>query len=252
MSKKWMAALAVPALAVTGVSVASAQTADEDITTEDSTTEEHGHRGPRLFGAVAEAMGIEASELKDALESGQTVADVAAANGVDIDQIIADLVAEAQVRADENGFENFDAAQLTERLTAAANGEGDFGRRGPGHHRGARGSSEAVETLLGLEGEDIRDALREGQTLAEVAEGQGVSLDDLVSTIVDDIENRIEESGRELPDDFSVEDLEERITERVTSERPERGERGRRGGPRGFGPGGQNGGADTEAESTGV
>ncbi len=225
MSKKWMAALAVPALAVTGVSVASAQTADEDTTAEDSTTEEsgcRGHRGPKLFGAVAEAIGIESSELKDAVMNGQTVAEVAAENGADIDQIIADLVAEAQARADEAGKENFDAEALTERLTAAANGEGDFRRRGPGHHRGLRGSSEAVESLLGLEGDEIRDALREGQTLADVAEGQGVSLEDLVSTIVDDIENRIEESGRELPDDFSIEDLEERITERVTSERPAR------------------------------
>ncbi|MDG2112593.1 MAG: hypothetical protein P8N02_08285, partial [Actinomycetota bacterium] len=171
----------------------------------------------------------------------------------DTDQVIADMVAEAQTKADEAGRENFDAAALTERLTAVVNGEVELGGRGgPGGHHGRRGpggASEAVETLLGLEGSEIKDALSEGQTLAEVAADQGVSLDELVSTIVDDIETRIAESGREVPEDFSTEDLEERVTERVTSERPE-GE-GRRGHGR-HGPGGPRGGPadDAPADTT--
>lgn len=254
MSKKWMAALAVPVLAVTGVGVASAQTADDDVSTDDDTTDaaEHQHRGRRGgrgVGRIAEAIGIEPQTLKDAVDAGQTIAEVAADNGVDIDSVIADMVSAAQTRADEAGRDDFDADALTERLTAVVNGEVDLsergGRRGPG--RGLRGSSEAVETLLGLEVQEIKAALQAGQTLAEVAEEQGVSLDDLVSTIVSDIETRIAESDRELPEDFNTEDLTDRVTDRVTSERPERPERGRRGPA---GPGGFNGGGPEVAEAT--
>lgn len=242
--KKWIAALAVPALAVTGVGVASAQTAETPDDTDGSTTEEsnegrRGRRGGRALGAMAEAIGIEASELKDAVQSGQTVADVATANGADIDQVIADIVADAQTRADEAGRENFDAAELTERLTAAANGEVDFsnkGRRGGG----LRGSSEAVQELLGLERDEIRSALSDGGTLADVAAGQGVSLEELVSTIVDDVEDRLSESDNGLPEDFDSTALAERVETKVTTER----EPGERRGPRG------PGGPPADAEST--
>ena len=242
--KKWLAAFAVPALTVAGVGVASAQTAEEDTTTdgaEQSDEGRRGRRGGRAFGALADAIGIDASALKDAVKAGQTVAEVAAENGADIDAIIADVVAEAQAKADEAGRDDFDPAALTERLTAAVNGEGNFGRGHRGH-RGLRGSSDAVQELLGLEREEIRAALSEGGTLADVAAGQGVTLEDLVSTIVDDIETRLVESERGLPENFDAEALADRVEEKVTTER-EPGQR------RGFrGPQAD----DAEAETTGV
>lgn len=247
--KRWFAALAVPVLAVSGVGVASAQTADTDgdtdATTGEPDDERRGRRGGRAFGAVAEAIGIEASALKDAVKAGQTVAEVAAANGADIDQIIAGIVADAQARADEAGRDDFDAAALSERLTSAANGEGDFGRRGHRGRGGLRGSGEAVQELLGLERSEIKASLADGGTLADVAAEQGVTLDELVSTIVDDIETRLSESDRGLPEDFDAEALSERVTEKVTTEREPGERRGRRGAPR-FGD------ADAPAETTGV
>ena len=200
MSKKWMAALAVPVLAVTGVGVASAQSADDDIA-DDATSdaeaahagqhERDGRRGPRPLMRMAEAIGIESEDLREALESGQTLAEIAEENGADIDQIIEDMVAEVAARAEEQGHDDFDAERLSERLTELANRSIDPSDRRPGPGHRPRGASEAVEELLGLEGDEIRDALRGGQTLAEIAEEQGVSLDELVSTIVDDIETRM-------------------------------------------------------------
>jgi hypothetical protein len=253
MSKKWMAALAVPVLAVTGVGVASAQSADDDIA-DDATSdaeaahagqhERDGRRGPRPLMRMAEAIGIESEDLREALESGQTLAEIAEENGADIDQIIEDMVAEVAARAEEQGHDDFDAERLSERLTELANRSIDPSDRRPGPGHRPRGASEAVEELLGLEGDEIRDALRGGQTLAEIAEEQGVSLDELVSTIVDDIETRMAESERGLPDDFDEDELTERVTERVTSEFSGPGHRRGPGhhGPRGFGgPGGPSG-----------
>jgi len=108
--------------------------------------EGRGHgRGLRLgFDAAAEAIGIEPSALLEALRDGQTMAEVAEANGVAVADVVAAMVAEAnehlaeavadgritQEQADER------AATLEERITERVNGE--FEPRGPGGRFGHR------------------------------------------------------------------------------------------------------------------
>jgi len=91
-----------------------------------------GHRGPGMDGeVVAGLLGIEADELRDALRDGQSIADLATANGVDVQTVIDALVAEAQGHLDlavENGRLTEDeaaekAADLEARITARVNGE---------------------------------------------------------------------------------------------------------------------------------
>jgi hypothetical protein len=234
-NKKWLAAFALPIAVIGGAGVASAQTGDE--APEDSTVTEEGqrpegrrgHRGSGLRG-LSEALDLEGSEIRELIEGGQTVAEIAADQGVDIDAFIAAQVAKAQAHADENGKEDFDAAALTERLTAMANGAVQLG----GGHRGPKGPSDAVQELLGLDGAAIKAA------------GQGVSTDDLVSTIIDDIEDRMVASDREVPEDFDIADLTQRVTDRVNGEGPERpeGHQGRRG------PGGPGAGPNADAPAT--
>lgn len=99
--------------------------------------ERHGHpgghrRGPGMDGeVVAELLGIDADELRSALRDGQSIADLAAANGVDVQTVVDALVAEAQGYLDlavENGRLTEEeaaekAADLEERITARVNGE---------------------------------------------------------------------------------------------------------------------------------
>jgi hypothetical protein len=102
-----------------------------------------GHFGPRpSFEAAAEAIGIEVEDLRTALADGQTIAEVAEANGVAVEDVIAAMVAEAQEhlaeavadgrieqdRADEIG------ADLEARITDLVNGELEL--RGPGMGHG--------------------------------------------------------------------------------------------------------------------
>ena len=62
----------------------------------------HRHRGGGFGGerltTVAEVLGIEESALIDALRDGQTIAEVAAAQGVDVQDVIDALVADATER----------------------------------------------------------------------------------------------------------------------------------------------------------
>jgi hypothetical protein len=102
-----------------------------------------GHRGPDL-DAAAEALGLTADEVRGALQDGTSLADLAAAEGVDPQVVIDALVGSMSERLDEAvaaGMltqEEADAreAEAVERITAMVNGElpagGPGGPRGPG------------------------------------------------------------------------------------------------------------------------
>lgn len=107
-----------------------------------------GHGGRAFDGTVvADALGITADELRTALQDGQSIADVAAAQGVDVQVVIDALVAEAETRiaqgVTDGRFtqEEADAklTELTDRITERVNQTGGFGRggHGPGHMGGA-------------------------------------------------------------------------------------------------------------------
>lgn len=107
------------------------------------------------------------------------------------------------------------------------------GGRGHGGPGGGRDLSAAA-TALGVTQDELRAALREGRTLAQVAEDEGVAVDTLVQALAEAARARIAQAvtdGRltQAQADERLADLTARITERVTSSRPERG--GRHGGP---------------------
>ncbi|WP_225752781.1 hypothetical protein [Actinotalea sp. Marseille-Q4924] len=131
-----------------------------------------------------------------------------------------------------------DAAQADAVAEALAD---EMGPRGGAGH-GMRGANlDAAAEALGLTTDELRDALADGSTLADVADAQGVAVDDLVAALVAAAEARIDDAvadGRIDAEEASElkAGLTERITERVESGTPvgggHHGERG----------GGQNGG----------
>ena len=110
-----------------------------------------GRRGGPGLEAAASALGIEASELRTALEDGQTIAEVAASEGVDVQTVIDALVADMQSHLDEavaNGRLTQDQADemkanATERATALVNGERPEPGDGPPPGMGAPESSSS-------------------------------------------------------------------------------------------------------------
>ncbi|MEZ5239064.1 MAG: hypothetical protein R2716_08960 [Microthrixaceae bacterium] len=89
----------------------------------------HGPRGGQGLEAAAEAIGVERSDLMDALRDGSTIAEVAEANGVDAQTVIDAMVAEAEQHIAE-GLENGRLTEeraaeirdgLTERITELVN-----------------------------------------------------------------------------------------------------------------------------------
>jgi uncharacterized protein (DUF433 family) len=116
-----------------------------------------GGRGPGGFGGgerldnLAEVLGVEVDALRESLADGMTIAEVAEANGVDVQTVIDALVSAAEARIDEavaadrlsaeDGEER--KAELAERISDFVNNTGDHllgggrfggprGNRGPG------------------------------------------------------------------------------------------------------------------------
>jgi uncharacterized protein (DUF433 family) len=153
-----------------------------------------------LLEVVAGALEMTVDELRDALADGQTIADLAEAKGVALEDI-ADAMVAAQTehlqQAVEDGRltqEEADAklaemeADILERLES---GEfaGPGGPGGPGMPGGPRGehfgaSLDVVAEALGMTVDELRDALADGQTIADLAEAKGVALEDVAAALV--------------------------------------------------------------------
>ena len=110
-------------------------------------------------------------------------------------------------------------------------GPGDHGRFGGpgglGHHGPVRVATEAVTDLLGLEPEELFDQLRDGATLAEVAEANGVDRRELVDTLVAEAREHLDEAVEDGRIDAAgaaerAAELEDRVSEMIDRTGPAR------------------------------
>jgi hypothetical protein len=189
-----------------------------------------------ILNDAAEQLGVEPSELSDALEDAYKAR------------------VDAAVAAGELTQEEGDA--LKERIDSGELPLLGFHRGGPhGHHGPLHGNFDAAAAYLGLTEAELREQLEDGQTLAEIAEAEGKSVDGLEQALIDaageDIAAAVE-AGRltqEQADEILAE-LPERIDDVVNGTFPP-------GGPgHHHGPGDDNGPpanerpADTDSTTT--
>ncbi|MCU1379407.1 MAG: hypothetical protein JWN29_2390 [Acidimicrobiales bacterium] len=143
-----------------------------------------------VLTTAATALGITPAELRTALESGKTIAQVAKDKGVDVQKVIDALVAQAKQRLQQA------EANLPSRITDMVNGTlplrgGHSGERGRGGIRA--GLSEAA-TALGMTEADLGAALKSGKTIAQVAQDKGVDVQKVVDALVSAGSARIDET----------------------------------------------------------
>jgi len=156
---------AVLAATIIGGGVGTAAAADDVVDSAEVTEGEHqkgeGHKGRsgrvgRVFNTAADAIGIATDELRAELRDGATIASVAEANDVDVDAVVADIVAsveerfDAKVEAGDLTAEQADEklGTIEERITNRVNGiesdRDEDGKRRRGH-RGNRGNGADTE-----------------------------------------------------------------------------------------------------------
>ena len=125
------------------------------------------------------------------------------------------------------------ADKVVERLLAdrpvgrGPGGHGPGGHGGPGGPGGGWFGGEAAATALGISVDDLRTELRDGASIAQVAEEKGVAIDTVIAAIVAERTETIEakvtagDLTREEADE-KLADLTERVTEQVNATRAER------------------------------
>lgn len=138
-----------------------------------ATTGSPSEEADAVIDSAAEKLGVTSDELSDALRDAlKERVDAAVAGG----------------RLDEDR-----AAELKERIDS-----GDVPLLGLGHPHGPPVGLDAAAYYLGLTDEQLRAELSDGNTLAEIAEAQGKSVDSLVDALVE--AGGDEERVRELVD----------------------------------------------------
>jgi len=198
--------------------------AQEAGTGTDAEEEPRAGRHADLFEAAAEALGMTTDELRAELQGGRTIAEVAAERDVDVDTVIAAVVAAGE---DEH----------VERVTAFVNGEHREHRGGHRHHAHGIGMGlDVAAEALGMTTDELREALSaDGATLASVAEAEGVDVQVVIDALVAEAQEHLAqavEDGHLTQEeaDEKAADIEARITDLVNDERPD-------GPPFGRGPG---------------
>ena len=181
-------------LSAVGLDVASVGTAQLA-----SIQSQHNRSHPAM-DAAAKLLGMSSSDLRTALQSGQSLASIASSKGVSQDALVGAMSTAIQeanpaITADQASKVATAIATRTHSAsgtppsgtapaasTAATETSGPH-RHGHHRHRAMGVAMDAAAKALGTTAGVLVSSLQNGQSLASIASAKGVSQDDLVKTI---------------------------------------------------------------------
>jgi predicted DNA-binding protein YlxM (UPF0122 family) len=174
-----------------------------------------GWGGPwDMLETVAEVLGLTSEDLRSEFEGGKTLGEVAEAQGVDTQAIVdavhaqmAEMLQEAvddgrltQEQADRilESLADFDGERLQGLMMPFGPGPGMRGDFGTGRGWwGPWGGLDAAAEVLGMDTDELMAELREGKTLAEIAEEKGVGLQTVKDAMIAQMEQALQEAEDE-------------------------------------------------------
>ena len=194
--------------------------------------------GGKNVAAIASVLKLTEAELKTQVQSGQTLAQIATAQGVSVQSVIAVLVADMQVHiAGEVTSGEITQAQadsklagliakVTEMVNTVRPARGEGMRGGP---QGGGKNVAAIASVLKLTEAELKTQVQSGQTLAQIATAQGVSVQSVIAVLVADMQAHIADevtSGEitQAQANTKLAGLTAKVTEMVNTVRPARGE----------------------------
>ncbi len=158
------------------------------------------HRARRLLrrGLVlaAKTINIEPKALAHELRAGKSIADVATEHGVEPSAVVTALVnaATTKINAAKTNGKLTDAqatkllANLNERVTNLVDHKGKLrarGGRAQRLRRRARAGGKVAAQSIGIDAKALRDQLRSGKSIADVATEHGVDPNTVITALVD-------------------------------------------------------------------
>ncbi|MGG2921706.1 hypothetical protein [Brevibacillus parabrevis] len=181
---------------------------------------------------------LDADKLAEELKAGKSLAAVAEAQGVSVDDLVSLLVEQQEAKLKEAVTAgkltqeqadkmNENAAERVKEMVQNTHQDRGPGK-GFGFGFGGFDKNEELLSLLKLDADKLGEELKAGKSLAAVAEAQGVSVDDLVSLLVEQQEAKLKEAvtagklTQEQADKMN-ENAAERIKEMVQNTHQDRG-----------------------------
>jgi lambda repressor-like predicted transcriptional regulator len=144
-----------------------------------------------IMNVIAKSLGMEQADLQTELQNGKTVADLAKEKGVSTDTIVNAIVAAYKTSLDlsvTNGDltqTQADAILEAVRVFAPTYLEQSFASNTP---------MAAIAKTLGMTQTELMTAMRDGKTIAELAQEKGVSTDAIVNAIVAAEKERLDQA----------------------------------------------------------
>ncbi|WP_029422104.1 LysM peptidoglycan-binding domain-containing protein [Alicyclobacillus macrosporangiidus] len=179
---------------------------------------------------VANILGIDQTTLKSDLQSGQTLAQIANSKGISEQTLISDLESALKQKLDQavqNGkLTSQQEQQMLQKFESNAQKfvESKFAAplpKGPGGF----GDLNQIAQILGVDKQTLLQDLKNGQSIAQVAESKGISVDSLVSQLVSNAKSKLDQAvqrgkltaGKEQQ---ILDNLQQRLTQLVQNQGP--------------------------------
>jgi ribosomal protein S20 len=139
-----------------------------------------------LLDAAAKALHMTTDELRNRLSDGKTtIAGIAKEKNIDINTVI-----DAIAAADRQRIEDF----VNNPLPAFGHGHGFGFGRGPGMAFGPGEKLDAAAKALGMTSDDLRSALKGGKSIADVAKGKKIDVNNVIDAMVADAQAKIDQA----------------------------------------------------------
>lgn len=143
---------------------------------------------------------LDAAKFQEQLKADKSLAAIAEAQGVSVDNLVALLVKQQETKLKEavaaGKLTQEQADKMNENATERVKEmvQNTHHGRGPGKGMGFEKNNEELLSLLKLDADKLKEEQKAGKSLATIAEAQGVSVDDLVALLVKQQEANLKEA----------------------------------------------------------
>jgi predicted DNA-binding protein YlxM (UPF0122 family) len=198
--------LSITAAGITVMAIAGSAFAATPATTTTSSTAQqvavhhpYKHRGQLDNQELLSLLKVDAATLQQELKAGKSLADIAAAQGVEKQKVIDLMFKQASERLDQavqagkltQDQADKRKAELQDQIKNRVENKGGFGLEKHGRFGGPGGHFGDVASVLGIDEQELHTQLQSGKTLAQIAQDKGISKDDLINQLLQKEKERL-------------------------------------------------------------
>ncbi|WP_442603839.1 hypothetical protein [Paenibacillus sp. KN14-4R] len=190
-------------LAVTAISMGAVQQMAYAENAAPSQVHSDSHNGHRewhhpFLDDAAQALGMQQDAVREQLQAGKSLSDIAIEKGISAEKLKSSILDKQSSRIDasvKSGSLSADKAkEFKSKMSARIDKMIQHKGMWHNHHHAARlfPSTEKLSKKLGITQDDIRQKMKNGQSLAEIAQERGMNKTQLIQFIQEDLTPEIE------------------------------------------------------------